>query len=105
MTNIPKPFVLIYPGEVIKDEIEARGISQKKLSEILGVPYTMLNEILNGKRNISTETALLVEAALNISAEMLVNMQSAYNLQVARKDKTLKEKFDAIRLSYASSIL
>ena len=36
-------------GDVLKEELECRKISQKKFSEILGVPYTMLNEILNGK--------------------------------------------------------
>ena len=41
-----------HPGDILKEELECRRISQKKFSEILGVPYTMLNEILNGKRPI-----------------------------------------------------
>ena len=35
----------------VKKELEFRKISQKKFSDLLGVPYTMLNEILNGKRS------------------------------------------------------
>lgn len=54
----------IHPGELIKDEIEYRGISQRKLALQMGVSPTLLNEILNGKRSVSTEYALLFEAAL-----------------------------------------
>lgn len=39
--------------------MEAREISQKKLAKIMSISYTMLNEILNWKRNVSTQTALL----------------------------------------------
>ena len=42
---------LIHPGEMIKDEIMARGLTQKELAEQMGVSYTVFNEILNGKRN------------------------------------------------------
>ena len=41
------PFEPTHPGEVLKDEIEFRGISQKKLAKEMGVSYTVLNEILN----------------------------------------------------------
>ena len=99
------PFMAIHPGELVKEEIEARGISQKKLSEVMGLPYTMLNEIINGKRNITTETALLLEAALDINAEMIVNMQSAYNMQIARQNKNLSARFDAVRKAYAALML
>ena len=65
-----------HPGDVLKEELECRKISQKKFSEVLGVSYTMLNEILNGKRPITSDFALMVEAALDINAELLVNMQT-----------------------------
>ncbi|MCQ2134407.1 MAG: HigA family addiction module antitoxin [Bacteroidales bacterium] len=105
MVQSIRPFIAVHPGELVKDEIESRGISQKKLSEIMGVPYTMLNEILNGKRNITSETALLFEAALDINAEMLLNMQSSYSLQTARKNKDLTARFDAVRRAYAALML
>lgn len=100
--NNPQSFIPIHPGALIKDEIEARGISQKQLSVIMGVPYTMLNEILNGKRSISTDMALLFEAALDINAEMLVNMQTSYSLRVARNNASMKERFNKIRQAYAA---
>ena len=56
--------MLIHPGEMIKDEIIARGLTQKGLAEQMGVSCTVFNEILNGKRPVTTEYALLLEAAL-----------------------------------------
>ena len=49
------PFEPTHPGEVLKDEIEFRGISQKKLAKEIGVSYTVLNEILNAKRSLNTK--------------------------------------------------
>ena len=49
--------MLIHPGEMIKDEIMARGITQKDLAQKMGVSYTVFNEILNGKRPVTTENA------------------------------------------------
>ena len=50
-----EPFQPTHPGEVIKDEIEYRGISQRALAAQIGVSYTQLNEVLNGKRTLNTE--------------------------------------------------
>ena len=49
MGNLGYPYTPTHPGEVIKEEIEYRGISQKVLSQQMGVSYSLLNEILNGK--------------------------------------------------------
>ena len=57
----------------------------------------MLNEILNAKRPVNTEFALLVEAALGVDSDTLVNMQTRYNMQMARADKSLIERFNQIR--------
>ena len=74
-----------HPGDVLKEELEFRKISQKKFSDLLGVPYTMLNEILNGKRSVTSDFALMVEAALGINPELLINMQTRYNMALARE--------------------
>ena len=79
-----------HPGDVLKEELECRKISQKKFSEVLGVSYTMLNEILNGKRPVTSDFALMVEAALDINAELLVNMQTRYNMAVARNTQDVR---------------
>lgn len=74
--NNMMPSMLIHPGEMLKDEIEARGITQKDLSKRMGVSYTVFNEILNGKRPITTEYALLLEAALGIDAGIWLRLQA-----------------------------
>ena len=86
-----------HPGDVLKEEIESRGISQKKFAELLGVPYTQMNEILNGKRPVSTDFALMVEAALGITPEMLINMQNRYNMAIASQKPALRSRLFDIR--------
>ena len=91
----------IHPGEMIKDELHARGISQRKFAEIIGVSHTVLNEVLNGKRPVTTEYALKIEAATDIPAYIWLNMQSAYNMQTARRDSKLSAILDNIRKAVA----
>lgn len=97
MGNLGYPYTPTHPGEVLKEEIEYRGISQKKLAGQMGVSYTMLNEILNAKRPVTETLALYFEAALGIEAEMLTNMQTRYNMQAARKDGKLMARLQQIR--------
>ena len=65
IANNLEPFRPTHPGEVLKDELEYRKISQRQLAAEMGISYTLLNEVLNGKRQVNTELALLVEAALD----------------------------------------
>lgn len=85
-----------HPGDVIKEEIQSRGISQKQLAKMISVPYTQLNEILNGKRLVSVDFALLIEAALGINPELLINMQNRYNMAVAKQRPSLISKINNI---------
>ena len=94
--------ITTHPGDVLKEELEARGISQKRFSEALSVPYTQLNEILNGKRPVTTDFALMVEAALGINPEMLINMQTRYNMSVARQKKSLLARLADIKRACAA---
>ena len=87
----------IHPGEILKDEIEYRGISQGKLAAQMGMSYKMLNHILNERRPLTTQTAMMFEAALGIPAYMLIGIQSDYNLQVANQDKSFAERLAKIR--------
>lgn len=91
------PSVPIHPGEMLKDELQARGLSQRRFASIIGVSYSVLNEILNGKRPVTTEYALKIEAATGIPAYMWLNMQSAYNMQTARRDSRLAAVLEQIR--------
>lgn len=93
-----------HPGDVLKEELECRKISQKKFSELLGVPYTMLNEVLNGKRPVTSDFALMVEAALGINPELLINMQTRYNMVLAREKESLSNRLKEIRKMCASLV-
>lgn len=102
MTTLINSYTPVHPGEILKEELEVRGISQKKIAEIIKVSYTMLNEMLNGKRQLSAEVALLFEAALGVDADMLIGIQTRYNLQVAREDVNCRRRLDSIRNICAS---
>lgn len=91
-----------HPGDVLKEELESRGISQKQFASCLGISYTMLNEILNCKRPVSTDFALMVEAALGINPELLINMQERYNLAKAKTEQSLSLRLMKIRKSCAA---
>ena len=74
MASLGYGFYPTHPGEVLKDELEARGISQRKFADSIGMGYSVLNEILNGRRSLSTTSALMFEAALGIPAESLMKL-------------------------------
>jgi addiction module HigA family antidote len=97
MEDIGFPFRPVHPGELLKDELEYRHLPQKTVAEQLGIPYTAFNEILNGKRPVSADFAMFMEAALGIPAYLLVGMQTDYDLQVAQNDKKLTDRFNEIR--------
>ena len=56
-----------------------------------------LNDILNQRRPLTANTAILFEAALGISADLLMRMQLKYTMQVLRQDKTLSQRLAQIR--------
>ncbi len=95
--NDLQSFRAYHPGELVKDELVCRNISQKCFAKKLGLSYTAFNEVLNSKRPMSSELALMLEAALGINADVLVRMQTDYNMSVARKDATIMEKIRNLR--------
>jgi addiction module HigA family antidote len=92
IANNLTPAYPTHPGEILKDEIEYRGISQRKLAAEMGVTSSVLNEILNARRPMTEKTALLFEAALGVDADPLMRLQVKYNMQTARKDTTFLER-------------
>ena len=93
------PFEPTHPGEVLKDEIEFRGISQKKLAKEMGVSYTVLNEILNAKRSLNTKICYAPRSRVRFRWEPLLKMQTSYNLQMAKKTTGLwRELIRCVRL-------
>ena len=91
-----EPYTPTHPGEVIKDEIECRGVSQRALAAQIGVSYSQLNEVLNGKRPLNTEIAMLIAAALDIDAEPLLTMQTRYNIITMRRNSVFSRRLASI---------
>jgi HTH-type transcriptional regulator/antitoxin HigA len=85
-TNINQltPFIAIHPGEILKDELEARDIKQKDFALLTGIPQTQLNEIIKGKRAINADIALVISKALKMDAEIWLNLQSNYELDISK---------------------
>lgn len=77
------PFVATHPGEMIKDELKERGMTQKQLADETGIKTSVLSETINGKRSVSINVALALEKALDIPADVWMNMQTQYDLDKA----------------------
>lgn len=97
IANNLEPAFPTHPGEILKEEIEYRGISQRKLAERMGIGYSVLKEILNARRPVTEKTAMMFEAALGVEAEPLMRLQMRYNVRIAQKDKSFMQRLDNIR--------
>ncbi|MBO4589183.1 MAG: HigA family addiction module antidote protein [Bacteroidales bacterium] len=97
IANNLTPYISTHPGEVIKDELEARGITQRQLADVTGISYSVVNEVLNGKRPVTIEYALLIGKALDIDPVPLVNLQSDYDMQMAHRNKKLTARLNSMR--------
>ncbi len=74
----------IHPGEILADELEEIGVSAKKLADVIEVPSNRLYQVLAGKRNVTADTALRLGKYFGMSASFWMNLQSAYELDLAR---------------------
>ncbi len=97
IANNLEPFEPTHPGEVVKDEIEYRGISQRQLANEIGVSSSLLNEVLNGKRAMNTQLALLISAALDIDVEPLLKLQTKYDMIMTKRNKTFMQRMKNVR--------
>lgn len=90
------PFKATHPGILIKDELEARSnFTQKDLALELGVKPSFLNEIIKGKRPITSDTAVLLEKILDIPANYWLKFQMQYDIDKARiKEANIKKGKD-----------
>ena len=75
-----------HPGEILKDELQARSLSANRLALDLGVPSGRVVEIINGKRGISPDTALRLGRYFGNSPQFWMNLQVQYDLAVAARD-------------------
>ena len=88
------PAEVFPPGEFIRDELEERGWSQIDLAEIIGRAPRLVNEVIGGKRGITPETALALGKAFGTSAQLWLNLESAYRLSLVEEydEKTISRK-------------
>jgi len=77
----------IHPGEILLEEfLEPMDISQYRLAKDIGVPPRRINEIVQGKRAISADTALRLSRYFGLSERFWLNLQTRYDLEI-EKDK------------------
>jgi len=75
----------IHPGEILLEEfLKPLGISQYRLAKDISVPPRRINEIVQGKRSVSADTALRLARYFNLSERFWMNLQARYNLEVEK---------------------
>src|SRR4030065_117542 len=93
--NIPP----IHPGEILMEEfLKPLGISQYRLARDINVDPRRINEIVQGKRSITADTALRLSRYFSLSERFWLNLQSRYDLEVE------KDKLD-VRLTHEVLVL
>ena len=73
----------LHPGEIIKDELDAREMKQKELASFMGMPTSVLNDIIKGRRAITPEVAVLLQEILSIDASYWLSLQNQYDIDKA----------------------
>lgn len=75
------------PGEYLADELEAHGWSQTEFAEIIGRPPQFVSELINGKKELTPESAAQIGAALGSDAETWLRLQTRYQLWTLAQDE------------------
>ena len=75
----------VHPGEILADELEAVGLSSAELARTLDVPANRISQIIAGKRSITADTALRLGRYFGSSADLWMNLQKIYDLDLAAK--------------------
>ena len=76
----------VHPGEILAEEfLNHLGVSQYRLAKDIHVPARRINEIVQGKRAISADTALRLSKYFRNSAEFWLNLQARYDLEIQKE--------------------
>lgn len=87
---LPENRVPTHPGEILRDQfLKPLRLTQVGLAEHLGVPVQRINEIVRGKRGITSETAWLLAQAFDTTPEFWINLQTNHALVVDRPDRSV----------------
>jgi addiction module HigA family antidote len=76
----------IHPGEILAEEIEAAGLSAAELARLIEVPANRVSMIIAGRRAVTADTALRLGRYFGTSAELWLNLQKMYELDLARAE-------------------
>jgi len=82
----------IHPGEILADELEALDMSAAQLARAIHVPANRISQVLAGKRAITADTALRLGTLFGTGPRFWLNLQSAYELDVAMNNSPLELK-------------
>lgn len=87
-----------HPGEMfLKEFLEPLGVSQVEAAERMGVPFQRLNSIVRGRRAVSADTALLLEALTGWEAQIWLNLQAKWDLWHALRARGRRPKIKRLR--------
>lgn len=87
MTRRKKILRPIHPGEILQEDyLKPMGLSMNRLALDLRVPVTRISEIVHERRGITTDTALRLARYFNTNARYWLNLQAAYDLEVAEDE-------------------
>jgi antitoxin HigA-1 len=85
----------VHPGEILKEDLMTPlGLSINGLARDLRVPATRMSEIVNGRRSITADTALRLARYFGTTPEFWMNLQGAYDLEVATRTSADKIQRD-----------
>lgn len=89
---IPKNRIPTHPGEILSLEfLGPMNMSQVELAKKMNVPVQRINTLINGKRDMTAETAILLSMALGTTPEFWMNLQTARDLFIANGNIKKKE--------------
>ena len=95
-------FAPVTPGEMLKEEFLAEyGLSQNQLAKAVGISPNRIAEIVNNRRRITADTALRLSLYFGNSPEFWMNLQSHYDLKLARRNMR-PEEVERIRAQRAA---
>lgn len=67
-----------HPGEILREELQERGIKQKDFAQMIGVQPSHLNEVIRGKRNLNEDLAIRLEKHLGIPFKTWMSLRNGY---------------------------
>ena len=76
---------ILHPGDILEDELEARGIKKNFAANQLGIHPSHLSDLLKQKRHVGAILAIKLEMFLGIDADYWMRVQSGYDLSMARQ--------------------